>query len=110
LLLGACATAQPPPTAALQAAESAIAAADQARAANYAPQELTEARRNLNAAEDAVRQENMALALRLADQARVGAQLASARAEVAEAKLVNDEMIRNIAALKADNQRNTGAK
>jgi hypothetical protein len=52
----------------------------------------------------------MALALRLADQARVGAQLASARAEVAEARLVNDEMIKNIAALKADNQRNMGAK
>lgn len=110
LLLGACATATPPPTAALQAAESAIAAADQARVANYASQELTEARRNLSAANDAVRAKNMTLALHLAEQSQVGAQLATAKAEVVEAQMVNDEMIKSIETLKTEMQRNSGAK
>ncbi len=111
LVFGANASAaQPPPTAALQEAESAIAAADQARVVTYASTELTEARRNLVAANDAVREKNMTRALHLAQQSKVGAQLAVARAEVVEAQMVNDDMIKSIAELKAEMQRNSGAK
>ena len=111
LVLGACTyTKQAPPTAALQAAESAIDAADQAHVANYASQDLTEARRNLAAANDAVVEKNMTLALYLAEQAKVGAQLATAKAEVVEAQMVNDDMIKSTAALKAEMKRNSGAK
>jgi len=110
LLAGVCSAAQPPPTAALQAAETAIATADQAHVADYASLELTGARRDLNAANDAVREKNMPLALRLAEESMVGAQLASARAEVVEAQMVNDEMIKSIATLKEEMKRNAGAQ
>jgi hypothetical protein len=110
MLSGVCWAAQPPPTAALQAAETAIATADQAQVADYASLELTGARRDLNAANDAVREQNMALAQRLAEESKVGAQLASAKAEVVRAQIVNDEMIKSIATLKEEMRRNTGAK
>ena len=110
MLAGVCSAAQPPPTAALQAAETAIATADQAHVADHAAVELTGARRDLIAANDAVREKNMTLALRLADESKVGAQLASAKAEVVEARMVNDEMIKSIAVLKEEMKRNTGAQ
>ena len=78
--------------------------------ADYASLELTGARRDLNAANDAVREKNMPLALRLAEESMVGAQLASARAEVVEAQMVNDEMIKSIATLKEEMKRNAGAQ
>lgn len=110
LLLTACASAPKAPTAALQAAESAIANAEQARVADYASQELTQAREKLNAARGAVQQEQMVLALRLAEQSRVDAELASAKAEQIQAKAVNDEMKQSTDALKQEMQRNTGAQ
>lgn len=110
LLLTACASAPKAPTAAIQAAESAIANAEQARVADYASQELTQAREKLNAARSAVRQEQMVSALRLAEQSRVDAELASARAEQIKAKAVNDEMQKSTDALKQEMQRNSGVQ
>ena len=110
LLLGACATVPQPPTQALQAAELAIANAEQARVADYASPELGEARENLTAARNAVQQKHMVLAQQLAEQSRVNAELATAKAESAKAKAVNDEMRKSTDTLKQEMQRNPGAK
>jgi hypothetical protein len=108
LMIGACATAPQPPTAELQAAELAISNADRARVADYASVELSEARDKLRAAYSAVQQEKMVLALRLAEQSRVDAELASARAEAVRARQVNDEMRKSTDILKNEMLRNTG--
>lgn len=108
LLLGACATAPQPPTADLQAAELAIANAERARVADYASVELSEARDKLTAARSAVQEEQMSRAQRLAQQARVDAELASARAEVAKARVVNEQMQKGTDTLKQEMQRTTG--
>ena len=108
LMLAACASAPQPPTAQLQAAELAIADAERARVADYASAELSEAREKLRAAHSAVQQEKMGRAQRLAEQSRVDAELASARAEEARAGVVNDEMRKSIDTLKQEMQRNTG--
>lgn len=110
LMLAACASVPPPPTAQLQAAEQAIASAERARVADYAPVELSEARNKLSAAHRAVQQEEMVRAQRLAEQSRVDAELASARADAAKAEAVNDEMRKSIDMLKREMQRNTGNK
>ena len=110
LALAACASTPPaPPTAALQAAQLAIANAEQARAAEYAPAELSLAREELASAQNEVKREHMVLALHLAEQSRAGAELASARAEAAKAMAVNDELHKSNEAMKQEMQRNPGA-
>ncbi len=76
LVLGACAS-MPPPTANLQAAHQAIADAEQAEAARYAPGELSEARAKLAAADTAVSAQKMPMAAQLADESRAEAELAT---------------------------------
>jgi hypothetical protein len=110
LCLSACASTPQPPTAALQAAESAIADADQARVADYALPELSEARQKLNAARVAVQDQKMILAERLAQESRVDAELASAKTELTKAQAVNDQMIKSIDTLEQEMQRNSGAR
>jgi hypothetical protein len=92
----------------LQAAESAIASAEQARVADYASAELREAREKLAAARTAVRNEEMVRALYLAEESRVHADLASAKAEEIKAKAVNDEMQKSIDTLRQEMQRVSG--
>jgi hypothetical protein len=108
LLIAGCASVAQPPMAELQAAELAIADAERSSVADYAPVELSEARDKLRAAHSAVQQEKMVQAKRLAEESRVDAELASARAEAAQAKVVNDEMRKSIDTLKHEMQRNTG--
>lgn len=110
LTLVACASTPEPPTQALQAAELAISNAEKARVADYASPELGEARENLAAARNAVQQEKMELASRLAQSSQANAQLATAKAEAAKAKVVNDEMQKSIDTLKQEMQRNPGAR
>lgn len=110
LALAACASVPQPPTEALQAAELAISNAEKARVADYASPELGAARENLSAARTAVQQEQMMLATRLAEQSQANAQLATAKAEAAKAKVVNDEMQKSIDTLKQEMQRNPGAR
>lgn len=110
LALGACASVPQPPTEQLQAAELAISNAEKARVADYASPELGEARDNLAAARTAVEQEKMALASRLAESSQANAQLATAKAEAARAKVVNVEMQKSIDTLKQEMQRNPGAR
>lgn len=106
--LVACASVPLPPAQELQAAELAIAGAEQAGVADFASPELNQAREKLAAARVAVQQEDMLLAQRLADESRVSAELAMARAEMLKAAEINDGMRQSINALKQEMQRNTG--
>jgi ribosome-associated translation inhibitor RaiA len=107
--LAGCAATPPPPTQALQAAESAISGAEQARVADYASAELTTARQKLASAETAVRAERMVDAEYLAIESRTHAEVALARAEELKAKSVNDDMQQSIDTLNEEMQRATGA-
>lgn len=108
--LSACTSTPLAPTTQLQAAELAIASAEQNQVENYALPELNDARRKLDAARVAVSNEDMVLATHLATESTVDAQLASARAEMLKAKAVNDEMQNSIDTLKIELQRNSGAR
>jgi hypothetical protein len=108
LLLVSCASVPQSPTAELQAAELAIKDAERARVSEFASAEMSEARDKLRAANSAVQQEKMVVAKRLAEQSRVDAELASAKAKAARAEIVNDEMRKSIDTLKHEMQRNTG--
>ena len=110
LALSACATPPQPPTQALQAAESAIANAEQSRVADYASAELTVAREKLAAARVATRNDQMVQAEYLAVESRVHAELAYAQAEEIKAKAVNVEMQKSIDTLKDEMNRATGAR
>lgn len=109
LSLAAC-VSPAPPTQELQAAESAIANAEQARVADFAGPELNAAREKLTAARSAVLQNDMVLAAYLANESAAAAQLASARTAMIKNKAVNDEMQENINILKQELQRNSGAR
>jgi hypothetical protein len=108
LLLGACASIPQPPSRALQAADSAINNAEQARVADYASAELTQAREKLAAARVATRNEQMREAELLAVEARVHAELAYAQAEESKARAINDEMQRSIDTLRSEMNRSRG--
>lgn len=110
LLLGACASAPLPPTQQLQAAEQAITNAEQTRVADFAAEDLNRAREKLTAANTAVQAEDMVHAAYLADEARVSAELASAKTEMLKARAVNEEMQKSIDTLKQEIQRNTGTR
>ena len=110
LALAGCATPPVPPTEALQAAESAISNAEQARVADYASAELTMARQKLAQANTAARNDEMVKAEYLAIESRTHAEVALARAEELKAKAVNDDMKQSIDTLKKEMQRATGAR
>jgi len=110
LALAACASTPVPPAEQLQAAQLAINSAEQERATEFAPLDMKQAHDKLGAANAAVVEEDMALALWLADEARVSAELASAKASESKAKAVNDEMQQSIQALQQELNRNSGAR
>lgn len=91
-IFAACASTPPAPTASLAAARLAIGDAEKAGAGRYAAPELSEAREKLTAADSAVEKKTMPAAQRLAEQSRVEADLASAKAGEARAAEVNAEM------------------
>ena len=110
LMLGACASTPPAPTASLQAAQQAISTAERAEAGRYAAGDLAEARTELASADRAVAEQRMVMAAQFADQSRVEAELASARTAEVKAKAVNEEMTRSTSTLIEEMQRTTGAK
>lgn len=105
MLVAACASTPPAPDAAIDAAKVAISNAEKQDASHYAGAELGEARQKLVAADRAVVEEKMILADRFAQEARVQAELASARTEAAKAAAVNREMERGADALSEEMQR-----
>ncbi|MCE3252997.1 MAG: hypothetical protein K0Q67_2017 [Cellvibrio sp.] len=108
VLLAGCSSQPEAPDQALQAAELAIATAEQARVADYASPELGEARDKLTSARAAVAKEDMVAAARFAEQAQVDAELATAKAEAAKATAVNDELGKNVDTLQQELQRKSG--
>lgn len=108
LLLAGCSSPPKVPDQELQAAELAIATAEQARVADYASPELGEAREKLTAARTAVAKEKMTSAARLAEQARADAELATAKAAAAKAQAINDELEKSVNTLEQELQRNSG--
>lgn len=107
-VLAGCASSPKAPTEALQAAELAIATAEQARVADYAAPALGEARDKLTAARVAVAEEKMVKAARLAEQSKADAELATAKAQAAKAQEVNEELGNSIDTLQQELQRNSG--
>ena len=110
VLLAGCASTPPAPSANLQAAQQAIAAAERSEAARYAPGELSEAHTRLAAAESAVTERKMVVAEHFADQSRAEAELASAKTSAAKANAVNDEMKRSNGTLVDEMKRSSGDK
>jgi hypothetical protein len=108
LLLSACASTPPAPTAQLQAAQQAITSAERADASRHAAGELSAARAKLAAANAAVQAEEMVAAERLAGESRVDAELATARAAFVKARIVNDEMQSSTGTLIDEMQRKSG--
>lgn len=106
LALVACAST-PPPTDQLARAESAIKRAEEARVADYASPELKAARDKLASARDAVTRDEMELAARLAEQSRVDAEVATAKAEAAKAQANIDELQKANAVIQQESQRNS---
>jgi hypothetical protein len=110
LMLAACASTPPAPTASLQAAQLAISNAERTDAGRYASAELSEARTKLASADTAVKDQRMILAERFADESRAEAELASAKTADVKAKAVNDEMTRSTGTLVEEMQRSSGDK
>ncbi len=108
LLITACASTPPAPTAQLQAAQQAIANAEKMDAGRHAAVELGEARTKLAAADAAVREEKMDGAARLADESLVAAELAASKTATVKATAVNDEMKSSTGTLIDEMQRTTG--
>lgn len=109
LLAAGCASA-PPPTQNLTAASQAITVAESAEAPRYAAGELATSRSKLLAAGTAVTAKDMVTADRLAQESRVEAEYAAAKATSVKAKMVNDEMRSSTQALVEEMNRNAGAK
>lgn len=100
-----CVSAPEPPIASLTKAGDAIASAEQSDARQYAGAELDEARQKLMQAQDAVKAERMVDAEHWAQQARVVAELATARTAAAKASLVNRQLHQDADALNEEMKR-----
>jgi len=110
LMLAACASTPPAPTASLEAAKQAISNAERADAGRYAAGELGAARTRLASADAAVTERQMIMAERFAEESRAEAELAAAKTAAAKAKAVNDEMKRSTTTLIEEMQRGSGDK
>lgn len=105
IFLAACMSAPVAPTASLADARDAIASAEQSDARQYAGPELDQARQKLQLAEDAVKAERMLEAKRLAQQSRITAELAMAKAAASKAAEINRQMGRGADALDEEMER-----
>ena len=105
VLLAGCASTPPVPQTSLDAARTAVVAAERFDAGRFAASELGDARQKLAMADAAVRDENMERAERLAMEARVGAELAYAKTEQAKAEAINAEMASGIEDLREEMRR-----
>ncbi|MDZ7870662.1 MAG: DUF4398 domain-containing protein [Rheinheimera sp.] len=88
-------------------AERTIARAEQDRVGQYAASELAEARQKLQASRSALLQRDAVNADRYAVQATLDAELAVARAGLAQANSVNDEMKNSLSILQQEMLRHT---
>ena len=108
LAMAACASAPPAPTAALQAAQQAIAVAERTEAGQYAPGELGEAHTKLVAANAAVADRKMVAGGRLAEQSQAEAELAAAKTTAAKSSAVNRDLSQGNSTLLEELDRKAG--
>jgi hypothetical protein len=99
-----CSSVQPP-TGTVSQAQLAIRQADQSKASQYAPVELSKAREKFNDAEKAMRNEDYVKARRLSEQALVDARLAEVKAESEIARQNAAELQKTIQSLRAEAER-----
>lgn len=109
LLLGACASTPPAPTAQIAAAHQAIADAERVDAGHYAAGEIAEARSKLVQADAEVANQHMLAARRLAVESHTEAELATAITAARKAKAENAELRRGNHALTQEIQRKSGS-
>jgi Domain of unknown function (DUF4398) len=88
--LAAC-NSVPAPVGEMSAAQTAVTAAEEAEAAQYAPADLDRARGKLIRAQAAMQEEDNQEARRLAEQALVDARLAEAKARAETAQKLHSE-------------------
>lgn len=91
----------------MERAERTIDRVEQARAGQYASNELSQAKQKLQAANSALLEKDTVSADRYAIEATLDAELAQARAKLAQANSVNDEMKNNISILQQEMLRRT---
>lgn len=93
-------------TAELATARAALGQADQAQAGEYAALDLRNARAKLEQAQAAFDSGERTMAMRLAQQAAVDAELAQVKARSTQAQLAVDEVQESIRALREEIERN----
>ena len=91
LTLAGCAY-MPIPTESLRSAQLAVERAEQTGVSEFAALELAEAREKLAQAHQAVEHDEMEQARLLAEESRVSAELALARAQAGKARQINQEI------------------
>lgn len=106
LMASACATV-PPPTDLMAAAEQSVQRANAARGEDPSPPELRAARAKLAGAQDAIAKRELLTATRLAEEARLDADLATARIESARAQFEVEAMKKGNEALQQQALRNS---
>jgi hypothetical protein len=102
--LGACASV-PPPESQMGKADLALRKAEQADAAHHAPLEMRVARTKLEAARAAMREGENLEARRLAEQSKLDALLAEAKAQTAQRRAAAEAIRTDIEALRAEAER-----
>ncbi len=107
-LTAACATRPPAPTEELAVARSAIGYAVESSARDSAPEDLAEARRKLERAEQAMGTRNHEVARQLALEAEAAARLADFKARNASTRRTVSELEASIQALREELDRLQG--
>ncbi|WP_069132079.1 DUF4398 domain-containing protein [Rhodohalobacter halophilus] len=106
-LTGACASTNPP-TRQLTETETVIRQADQIGAGDYAPLEIRQARQKLEQAHAAYNNEDYEEAARLAEQAKVDAELAQIKTLSGKAQLAVRELRESIRLLEEELSKRDG--
>ena len=104
-LLAACGSTNPP-SQQLTETQMVIQQAEQLGAEDYAPLEIRDAKIKLGLAREAVEAKEYETAIRLAEQARVDAELAQIKAQSGKAQEEVAELRESIRVLKAEIERN----
>lgn len=106
-LMVACSSSPLNATSEMQRAERTIARAEQDRVGQFAASELAEARLKMQASRSALLRRDVVNADRYAEQATLDAELAVARADLAKANRVNEEMTNSQSILQQEMLRKT---
>ncbi len=106
ILLAGCAS-YPPPLEQIAVSRAAVSSASSAGANEFAPREMKSATEKMEGVEQAMKDKKYELALQLAEQAQVDAQLASAVARSAKAKKAAEAVQEDSRILRQEIERKT---